>query len=229
MRAYGPIEAEPRTPDEVAGLPPCPDIVEAARRQGIKDVLHFTSVSGAVGILATNAVKSRSRLTDDQYLEHVYSPNAPFRKDEKWLDYVNLSIARINDWMFGTSERWHVKDDTSWVVLSFDPEILGHPGVVFTTTNNIYPTCRRAEGRDGFEQLFTEPVYGRYSHRHDRSGKQSYWTTDRQAEVLYPGQISCDYLQRVDVQLEETVETLYGILAGVHLTVPVRHAPEVFI
>ena len=192
-------------------------------------MLHFTSVSGAIGILAKKAVKSRPRLEDDQYLEHVYRPNAPYRKDEKWLNYVNLSITRINDWMFGSSERWHVKDNNPWVVLSFDPAILGHPGVVFATTNNIYPACRRAEGLVGFEKLFADRVGGRYFQLHDRTDKLSDWPTDRQAEVLYPGEVSCSYLQRVDVQLAETIDAICGILAGVHLTTPVRHAPEVFV
>ena len=126
------------------------------------------------------------------------------------------------------SERWHVAEDNPWVVLSFDPVILGHRGVVFATTNNIYPACRRAEGRDGFERLFADSVRGRYDQRHDRSGKQADWPTDRQAEVLYPGQVSCKYLQRVDVQWDETVDKIYGILAVLNLDVPVYHAPEVF-
>ena len=228
MQTPGPIEAGPRTADQVARLPPRPDVVAAAGRRGVKDVLHFTTVSGAIGAFAAGAVKNRNQLRDDQYLEHVYRPNAPFRKDKEWLDYVNLSIARINDWMFENSERWHVVEDNPWVMLSFDPVILGHRGVVFATTNNIYPACRRAEGRDGFERLFAESVGGRYNQRHDRIGKQADWPTDRQAEVLYPGQVSCKYLQRVDVQWDETVDKIYGILAVLNLDVPVYHTPEVF-
>ena len=228
MCCAGPIDAGPRAADELARRPPCPDVVVAARARGVEDVLHFTTVTGAVGVLAAGAVKSRTRLRDDLYLEHVYHPNAPYRKDEDWLDYVSLSITRINDWMFGYSERWHAAEENPWVVLSFDPEILGHPGVVFATTNNIYPACRRAAGRDGFEQLFADTVYGRYGQRHDRTDKQADWPTDRQAEVLYPGEVSCDYLQRVDVQLEETEDRIYGTLAVFSLDVPVRHTPEVF-
>ena len=87
---------------------------------------------------------------------------------------------------------------------------------------------RRAEGRDGFERLFADSVRGRYNQQHDRIGKQADWPTDRQAEVLYPGQVSCRYLQRVDVQWDETVDKIYGILAVLTLDVPVYHAPEVF-
>ena len=224
-------EAHPRTRNEVANLPPCPEIVRAAEERDIGDVVHFTTVSGALGVLASRAVMSRRRLPAEQYLEHVYRPNSPIRKDQAWLDYVNLSITRINDWMFEHSVRWHIKDDNPWVVLAFDPVLLGDPGVVFATTNNIYPACRRAEGLDGFLNLFAHSVTGRtypVTVRHDRTDKQPNWPTDRQAEVLYPGEVPCEYLRRIDVQREDTIDTMHGILGGLGLSVSVRHAPEVF-
>ena len=220
--------ARPRKPTEVANLPPCPDVVLAAEERGIRDVVHFTTVSGAIGVLAAGTVKSRKRLPKERYIEYVYRPNSTFRKDVAWLDYVNLSIARINDWMFETSVRWHIKDDNPWVVLAFTPDILGHPGVVFATTNNIYPACRRAEGLEGFNRLFAESVRGRYDREHNRAGEPADWPTDRQAEVLYPGEVSCEYLRRIDVQREDTIDTMHGVLAGLGLNVSVRHAPEVF-
>ena len=223
-----PLEAQPRTSEEIAQLPDCPEVLDEARRIGVDDVVHFTTTRGAVGILYARALKSRKRLRQDQYLEYVYRPNADTRKDAEWLDYANLSVQRINDWMFDRSTRWHATEDISWMVLSFTPRILAHPGVVFTTTNNIYPACRRAEGLEGFSRMFADQVCGRYSELHNRVGKQSSWPTDRQAEVLYPGELSCDHLQRIDVQLEETLDRIRGALGGLNLDVPVRHAPEVF-
>lgn len=167
-------------------------------------------------------------MQNDLYLDQVYRPNAPYRKDRDWLDYVSLSIARINDWMFEHSERWHADADNPWVLLSFDPVVLSHPGVVFATTNNIYRTCRRAEGRDGFEQMFADTVYGRYDERHDRTGMRPDWPTDRQAEVLYPGEVPCKFLLRADVQSEEAIDTIAGAGAVCELNVPVEHTPEVF-
>ena len=64
--------------------------------------------------------------------------------------------------------------------------------------------------------------------RHDRTGKPADWPTNRQAEVLYPGGVPCEYLRRIDVQREDTIDTMHGILGGLGLSVPVRHAPEVF-
>ena len=222
------IRPLPRTADEIKDLPECPAIVTAAERRGINQVVHFTTVRGAVGILAAKAVKSRTRLREDRYLEHVYKPNAQLRKDEAWLDYVNLSIERINDWMFQTSKRWHVAQDNPWVNLSFHPNILAHPGVVFATTNNIYPACERAEGVVGFNRLFADTIKGRYYVRHNRTDKLLAWPTDRQAEVLYPGELSCAYLQRIDVQLEDSLETIDGMLGALDTTVQICHAPEVF-
>ena len=195
---------------------------------GITQVVHFTTIRGAVGILASNSVKSRERVSEDSYLEKVYQPNADVRKDPAWLDYVNLSVERINEWMFNTSTRWHLKEDNPWVVLSFHPRILTHPGVVFTSTNNIYPLCKRSEGLAGFRQMFAARVHGRYSDIHDRSNKEEAWPTDRQAEVLYPGELSCEHLQRIDVQLEQSLEDVDGLLGALSTNVSVCYAPEVF-
>ncbi len=222
------IEAHPRSSEEISRLADHPDVLEVAERIGVKNVVHFTTTRGALGVLAAGAVKSRHRLPKDRYLEHVYQPNSEFRKDKAWLDYVNLSIERINDWMFGASARWHVADGNPWVVLSFVPNILAHPGVVFTTTNNIYPACIRAEGLTGFSMMYADTVRGRYNELHDRVGKMTAWPTDRQAEVLYPGELSCTHLQGIDVQTEEAMDSIHGILGGLNLNVPVRHEPEVF-
>ena len=218
----------PRAAREIEGLPDCPEILQEAGNRGITQVVHFTTLRGAVGVLAAGALKSRAGVREDEYLEQVYRPNANFRKDPEWLDYVNLSIQRINEWMFQTSTRWHPLEIGSWVVLSFHPRILAHPGVVFTTTNNIYPSCERAEGLSGFRRMFAETVRGYYGQALGREGKLASWSTDRQAEVLYPGEVSCDHLQRIDVQGEPSLETIHGAMGALNANVPVLHAPEVF-
>ncbi len=223
------IPARPRKLDEIAELPARPDVLVAAEELGVRSVVHFTTMSGALGVLAAGAVKSRARLPKDKYLEFVYRPNAQLRKDQVWLDYVNLSLERINDWMFDASQRWHAAEDNPWVVLSFSAEVLAHPGVVFATTNNIYPACIRAEGLVGFERMFADTVVGRYGQRHNRGGKLPAWPTDRQAEVLYPGELSCNHLLRIDVQTEDAVDLIHGMLSGLGVDgVNVRHAPEMF-
>ena len=225
------MEARPKTAREIANLPPRPEVLDAAKERGITDVVHFTTTKGAIGILASRAVKSNARAQEDEYVEHVFAPNTKSReRDEEWLDYVNLSIQRINASMFLWSEDQHRGEEVSWVALSFSPEILSHKGVVFTTTNNIYPSCKRSEGLEGFSQMFSDPVIGWYGRRHVRAGKLDSWTTDRQAEVLYPGELSIEHLQRIDVQTEEGLDRIHGMMGGLNLNmdVPVRHAPEVF-
>lgn len=221
--------AHPRTAAEIALLPQRPEVVAAAAAFGVTEVLHFTRVTGAVGILASGAVKSRNQLPADTYLEHIYQPNAIDRsRDVEWHDYVNLSVSRINTWMFGTSQRWHARDGVPWVVFVFGPTILGDPGVVFTTTNNIYPTCHRWERLAGFTAMFDQVVYGRYASKHTRDGLLPHYPTDRQAEVLYPGALGLAHLIRIDVEVEETADTIMGTLGALGMEVAVRYAPEVF-
>ena len=222
------MEARPKTAREIAKLPPRPEVLDAAQKREITDVVHFTMMNDVIGILASGAVKSRARVQEDEYVEHVFAPNSESRiRDEEWMDYVNLSIQRINDWMFRVSSgKWH--PEVSWVALSFSPEILSHPGVVFTTTNNIYTGCRRAEGLDGFSMMFSDKILRWRGKVVERSNLHRSLPTDRQAEVLYPGQLSIEHLQRIDVQVEETLDTIHGIMGGLNMDVPIHHAPEVF-
>ena len=221
--------AWPRDPEQIRVLRSCPEILDLARARRICNIVHFTTSRGALGILSRRAVLSRKRLPAEAYLEHVYRPNASVRKDIDWLDYISLSISRINDWMFEASRRWHVAEGVSWVVMSFTPEILAHPGVVFATTNNIYPARLRAEGTSGLEQMFASQVAGRYAGIKIRqAGCPANWTTDRQAEVLYPGEISLAHLQRIDVQTESCHDDVEGMLGALNLDVPVRFAPHFF-
>ena len=220
--------ALPRTAEEVAGLSHCPEILVAAEQRGINQIVHFTTLKGAVGVFSKWALMSRRRLPQEELLEFVYQPNAYYRRDLEWLDYVNLSVERVNDWFLRASRRWHDAEDPQWVILAFGPRMLTHPGVVFTTTNNAYPECLRAEGLSGFDQIFGEIVVGYNGRRYVRENARPSWPTDRQAEVLYPGELSCDHLQRIDVLTERTYDDIHGTLGGLGLSVPIRHAPEAF-
>lgn len=190
-------DAEPQTPEEVLREPLCPEVVEAATDRGITSIVHFTRITGLVGILASSAVISRRRLPEEALLRHVFEENAADRsRDEIWHDYVNLSVSVINDWMFKKSKKWHPDDD--WVILEFGPQILGDRGVVFCTTNNAYPNSYRSRGIAGFEQMFVPEVpFGYYGTRAVRSGLASHRTTHRQAEVLYPFELSLEHLRTI--------------------------------
>ena len=219
------------------GRPPSVDtaILEFIDERGITEVLHFTTAPNAlVGICATGAVRSRARLDTDDYVEHIYRPNTYSRiNDIDWVHYVNLSISRINFRMLRFSEKQHAAEDVWWAVLSFRPEVLAHPGVYFGTTNNIYQaTVRRAAGLAGLVDLFADRVpWGHYGSVSSRWNKMpSMWTTDNQAEALYPGELPLSYLQTVYVrepEQEDDVNAWIGLAVDVS-TVPVITRPEVF-
>jgi hypothetical protein len=205
-----------------------------AAERGITELLHFTTNNGALGILATGFVLSRDRLAKEQYIEHIYTPNCPSRhKDSEWTDYVNLSISRVNGRMLGISSgRWHATEDLWWVVLALDGSLLTHPDVHFVTTNNTYHNClKRNTGVEGLRALFAHSVEWGWqgSHVTRYRGMPDAWTTDPQAEVLYPGQVPIELLRAIYVREEEhadTVRSWFPIFQV--LPVPVEYRPEVF-
>lgn len=189
-------------------------ILESIERREISEALHFTKNSGLSGTIHSRATKSRQLLEIDKELKYIFEPNANFRKDRQWLNYVNLSITDINSEFFRVSScSWHAGCGSWWCILSFSPRILTHDGVFFTTTNNIYSGVSRALGETGLEAMFAPQVQrwsGNVAVRPD--GLASNLTTCEQAEVLYPEQLSTDYLQRIYVRTEEDADDVNGLL-----------------
>lgn len=200
-------------------------IEEIIARRKITEVVHFTPHTGLLGSLHAKAVKSRQRLPSEVDLELIYKPNAQLRRDAEWLDYVNLSISRINADFFLSSCRWHRAEDLWWCILAFDPVILTHPGVHFATTNNMYSGVCRAAGPAGLERLFS-PYTTRWSgNTVTRSPSlPDACTTCIQAEALYPSELSIQYLRRVYVIREDDQDEVHAQLhmlgiEGVDVTV----------
>jgi hypothetical protein len=206
-------------------------IDEIIQRRGIEEVLHFTTNRGLLGALHSGSVKSRSRLEKDKQLEFIFSANAAFRKDEAWLDYVSLSISRINRQFFSVAAgRWHRDKDLWWCILSFSPIILTHEGVYFTTTNNIYPSVRRGRGADALEATFADRIVGRYGAIiHRPANMPAALTTCEQAEVLYPRQVPTSFLQRIYVATDDDSDEVYGQLqALMHEEIEISVSPKKF-
>lgn len=201
-------------------------------QRGIESVVHFTTNRGSLGIFASKALKSRKRLNEDEQLKHIFQPNAKFRdKDLAWLDYANLSISRINTHFFNTcSASWHKEQNFFWCIFDFSPGIMLHEDVQFTTTNNIYTGNLRGPGLEGLERAFqprTHQYLGNYAHRTE--GFPENQPTCNQAEILYPGEVSTGYLQRIYVRSEEHTDELAGqIAATAHPAVEVLVRPELF-
>ncbi|MFC5731169.1 MULTISPECIES: DarT ssDNA thymidine ADP-ribosyltransferase family protein [Nocardioides] len=211
------------------------DIAAVVAARAITEILHFTTNFGLIGVAAKAAVLSRELLDTDQYLEHICKPVWGSRwKDADWVGYVNMSISHISHRMFTVSRKRHDGADLWWPVLSFRPDILSDPGVVFATTNNSYEeTVKRGEGVDGLEALFGPAIpwghHGSVSTR--RTSMPDSWTTNDQAEVLYPTQLGLDHLQAVYVETEDLVDEANGILSLWPATenVPVTCKPEVYL
>jgi len=195
-------------------------IANTIQHRGISEVLHFTTNRGIVGILAKGALLSRQQLEKEQYLQRVLHVNAAsrsesldgFDKSEDWLDYVNLSISEINRRYFEYSLKWHKDADIWWGILVFDPLVMTHEGAYFATTNNVYEHCVRAAGNTGLEQLFQECVQRKGDWNANRLRRAAHLTTCEQAEVLYPEQVSVEFLRRIYVQEDEHHDQARGWL-----------------
>lgn len=198
-----------------------PKVSDLAGQRGITDIVHFSTNLGLTGCLHSGYVLPRSRLKAEQQLEKILTLNAPFRseeedwfdKTEKWIDFVNLSVSEITTNLFRHSLKWHAGKDIYWVIMSFGIEILGHQGVYFTTTNNIYSQTLRAKGVSGFEAMFEPVVRRKPGWVANRGKRPPNLTTCEQAEVLYPGRLPMAHLRKVYVQTGEEADRVYALLA----------------
>lgn len=214
------------------------EIKDIIRENEITEILHFTTERGLTGCAGSKQVLSRKALNEDQYLSHIASPvsherreaRETFNKDQDWLDYINLSISEINTHYYNSARGWFKGEDKWWCIMSFDPEILTHTGVYFTTTNNIYTSVVRTAGSSGFQQMFAERISRWYNNSVNRNGREKRLTTCEQAEVLYPNPLSMNSLKSVYVQNSEQAASIHGTLAsfGFH-SVNVIICPEKFL
>ncbi|HIH3656914.1 TPA: DarT ssDNA thymidine ADP-ribosyltransferase family protein [Escherichia coli] len=205
---------------------------------GIKEILHFTTERGLTGCASTGVVLSRKALNVDQYLSYIASPVSSerreaqdtFNKDEDWLDYINLSISEINTSYFNAAKRWFRSEDRWWCIMAFDPIILTHPKVYFTTTNNIYTSVIRAPGLAGLQSMFTDTITRWRGNTVRRNDRPQRLTTCEQAEVLYPNPLDMNFLRSVYVQDQEQAASIHGTLSsfGFH-SVNVIICPEKFL
>ncbi|WP_028470242.1 DarT ssDNA thymidine ADP-ribosyltransferase family protein [Neptunomonas japonica] len=204
-------------------------ISEVVSSRNIKEVVHFSTNKGLIGILATRHLKARNLLNNDQYLEFILKKNSKYRSDPNWVNYISLSITKMNTIFFSYCSEWH--DDIKWCAICFSPSILEDEGVIFTTTNNIYKSSvKRAEGSEGLSAMFGSPIRSRYTSVIDRSRSDpENMPTDIQAEVLYPEQISIDYIERIIVRTDDDADDICGITSSFgHSHIQVEVDPTFF-
>jgi hypothetical protein len=148
-----------------------------------------------------------------------------------------MSITHVNPRFFDYSISKHKNDRLWWCVLAFDPEILSHNGVYFANTNNIYTRVQHGTGLAGLSALFAPSVlqYVR------RSGGREYpsvvtrpsnhppnFTTCDQAEVLYPGGVSIEYLRAIYVPNTDLRARVLALAKLLKRQVNVVVRPEIF-
>jgi len=177
--------------------------------RGIKEVLHFTTSNGLVGIMSAGSLFSHARLPAERQLSHILQVNCSDRsRDQPFHGFVNLSISRVNASFFSIARnRWHATKDLYWCVLAFDAEILTHEGVLFSTTNNAYNETLRASGEPGLESLFA-PTIRQFPTKiiHRPPGFSDNLPTCSQAEALYPDSVPIQYLRRVYVPSDDIAD-----------------------
>lgn len=188
--------------------------------RGIIELVHFTTHKGLVGILATHSLKSRRQLPREKFLQHIVHANSAVRpeeqqqfdKSEDWLDYVNFSVSEINSRFFRFSSGWEHNQAIWWALLSFDPVIATHPGVYFATTNCKYEHCTRMAGPLGFKKLFGDRTFRTGTWSATRAGRAIHLPTCEQAEVLYPKEVSTEFLRQIYVKEGEHSDLVRGWL-----------------
>ncbi|CNH77774.1 DUF4433 domain-containing protein [Yersinia enterocolitica] len=212
-------------------------IQEYIQNKYILEVLHFTTERGLTGCAGSNIVLSRKALNEDQYLSYIASPvsserkeaQRTFNKDENWLDYINLSLSEINTSYFNAAKRWFEGSDRWWCIMSFDPIILTHTGVYFTTTNNIYTSVTRTTGINGLRDMYNESITRWRGNVIKRKERAIHLTTCEQAEVLYPNPLDMAFLKCVYVQNKEQAASIHGTLRSFGFpSVNVIISPEKF-
>lgn len=205
---------------------------EFAQNRDIKEILHFTTNRGLLGIFHAGKVLCRDRLNADDTLASIRFPNCATRvKDSDWTGYVNLSISRVNNDMFDTSRNWHQHDDVWWAVLALDVGLLDDSDVYFATTNNTYPVVKRGLGAPGLSALFAERVpWGWHGSVRGRNGIPPSRTTCPQAEVLYPDAVPINLLRSIYVAEEEHIDQIAGWVANYSAVPPVKviFKPDIF-
>ena len=209
-------------------------IEEKIQQRGIEEVLHFTTSNGMLGILSTAKLLAHSLLPKEKLLSHIIQMNCSDRsRDTEWHSYINLSVSRLNGSFFNISQGWHRSEDIFWCVLSFNPEIMSHEGVLFSTTNNAYPKTERAPDAAGLDALFAPSIRQFPTKWVSRTkALPDSYTTCHQAEVLYPNELSLIHLSKIYVQTvehQDEVSALIDLLRPeFELSIQVLVAPQLF-
>ena len=199
---------------------------EAAARRDVRQLLHYTTQKGIHGTIASAALLSRAQLEEEEYLALIREAVWP-RRDAPWIDHISLSVTTINDTLFGQS-RAHFSH-LWWAVIAVSPAVLDDDGVVFTTTNNIFPSVKRGKGTAGFEAMFADEVVGRWGVVRTRGGLPDRSQPTAPPRVLYPQRIETGHIQAIYVMEPDHKNMILGWCAALdHPDIAVEVRPDAF-
>lgn len=196
-------------------------IPEFISKCGIEEVVHFTTHAGILGILDTRSLLPNAELKKEKRLEFILKLNNEQRKDPKFAVYNSMSITEPNRKFFEFSRNRHGKTgELWWCVLAFSPAIMEYPGVLFCSGNNTWPNTRREQGVNGLAGMFADPVPSTYDRWQARPPSRApNVPTSLEAEFLYPGRISLEFLLRVYFECQDNADEFvaYARTLGVSL------------
>ncbi len=198
----------------------------------IAEIVHFTPHDGAFGILSTGFLLPNAEVKLEKRLEFVLKLNVADRKDPQWAGYNSMSITVPNRQFLRFSINKHGTGISWWCIFAFDPIILTHPDVVFATGNNTWPNTRRTEGYRGLAGMFADRVPGTYNSNVTRYASVPVNVpTTHEAEVLYKGRLSLDFMRHVYFADQEHADEFFAEASALGVTLPVGTValrPELF-
>ena len=177
--------------------------------------VHFTRArAGSRACCTPEVVKARLYLPEDARVKHVYEENASDRsRDLRWHGYINLSVTDINVRMFEFVHERSIPCD-KWVILGFDPDrsSVTPGGCVLHHEQRLRPRIPLRRSLEDSSRCSPRESHGATigSVQAPATFERRNQTTDPQAEVLYPFELSLDHLGTVTVADEDTYETVQG-------------------
>jgi len=168
------------------------------KKRAIQHLIHFTRASNLPGIL-TNGIIPRQILQQNRT---AFIFNDLERLDER-TNRTCLSISYPNCKMLYTMMTKFPADD--WAIIRLKPDTLWNNDCLFTETNAatkyIKDTADASlKGAPALEKLFADEELRK------KQGRQSYETTDVQAEVLVSGTIPTNEIIDINFHLKERLK-----------------------
>lgn len=188
--------------------------------QRIYSLYHFTSVRNLRSILRRRAVYCRDALRDKNMLDSVEcgGDEHSHRQDDNLRNsaFVSLSFRPRMPMAFWREKTHHI------CYLVFDHSVAARAGVLFANRNAAATEAQRSEGLDGLRHVDFNAVMLKGAWR----GTDAH--SNRQAEVLVPGQISISDVLYVAFRSQASLDEARRQCKGLEHLPAFRVEPDLF-